>query len=119
MRVIVCGGRDFNDWTAAHRELDKIHAETPITFLFHGNARGADTIADVWGRSQPRNCVRVFPVPAEWKRDGKAAGPLRNKRMLGNGIDLVIAFPGGAGTADMIKQSIKAGVKVVRPLHPA
>lgn len=114
MRVIVCGGRDFTDWDAGFAALDKIHRETPITFLFHGNARGADSIASTWAchphrvRSGVRNC----PCPAKWAQHGKAAGPKRNQAMLGNGIDLVIAFPGGRGTADMVRRARAAGVEV-------
>jgi hypothetical protein len=55
-------------------------------------------------------------VPAEWKKHGKRAGPLRNMRMLEEWKpDGVAAFPGGSGTADMIAQARNAGVKVWEP----
>lgn len=111
LRVIVCGGRRFNDSRVVFAALDRIHAETPIGVVFHGNARGVDTLADVWGR---RAGIRVFAVPAEWAKHGKAAGPKRNQAMLGHRPDMVIAFPGGNGTADMVKRATKAGVKVLR-----
>jgi hypothetical protein len=120
LRVIVCGGRDYMDWDAGFAALDKIHAETPIEFVFHGNARGADSIASAWA-SEPmraRRGVRNCPCPAQWAKHGKSAGPKRNQAMLGNGIDLVIAFPGGRGTADMVRRARAAGVSVVEPMSP-
>lgn len=51
---------------------------------------------------------------ANWTRDGKAAGPIRNQRMIDEGKpDLVVAFPGGRGTADMVRRAKAAGVKVM------
>jgi len=58
MRVIVCGGRDYNDDLKVHAELSAIHRVTPIMYLFHGNARGADTLAAEWGF---HNSVHVHP----------------------------------------------------------
>lgn len=52
--------------------------------------------------------------PADWGRYGKAAGPIRNQEMLESGIDLVIALPGGRGTADMVRRAEGAGVPVRR-----
>jgi UDP-N-acetylmuramoylalanine-D-glutamate ligase len=51
--------------------------------------------------------------PAKWDLHGKSAGPIRNQQMLDTGVDLVIAFPGGKGTAHMVSIAKKAGVKVV------
>ena len=119
MRVIVCGGRDFGHTQPEFQwgldQLDLIHARTPITYLFHGNAPGADDMAATWGelRSKPGRWIKVFAVPAQWSKHGKAAGPKRNQAMLGNGIDFVIAFPGGKGTADMVRRARRAGVPVV------
>ena len=110
MRVLVCGGRDFADFAMACRTLDELHAETPISVVIHGAARGADTMAESWARSRG---VAYERYPADWDRDGRAAGPIRNRRMLVEGKpDLVVAFPGGRGTANMVEQAAKAGVRV-------
>lgn len=111
VRVIVCGGRDFTDYERVASVLDRLHAMRPFWGVWHGNARGADTCADRWCRERG---VKVFPVPAQWSKHGRRAGPLRNQAMLGNGIDLVVAFPGGAGTEDMVKRAHDAGVLVTR-----
>lgn len=110
MRVIVCGGRDYNDTKAIFTALDKLHAQTPIEAVIHGNASGADRIGGAWDENRG---VGNWPVPAQWAKFGKSAGPRRNQNMLGMGADAVVAFPGGRGTADMIRRAEKSGVKVI------
>ncbi|TAA50919.1 DUF2493 domain-containing protein [Shinella sp. JR1-6] len=111
-RIIVCGGRDFWDFIALKAALDRIHKETPITLLIHGNASGADRLSGSWAKI---NNVSVHPVPAQWAKFGKSAGPRRNQNMLGLKPDMIVAFPGGRGTADMVRRAFVAGVKVVHP----
>lgn len=113
MRVIVCGGRDFYDYELMCSILDRVHSERPIKHLWHGNAAGADTLAGIWAHRGGDKGISVHPTPAQWKKHGKRAGPIRNQQMLGNGIDLVIAFPGGRGTADMVARARSAGVEVM------
>lgn len=110
-RVLVCGGRDFSDYQLLAGVLDRLHDENPIAAIIHGNARGADTLAHQWAIKRG---VGGWACPANWSRDGKRAGPLRNQRMLGHHPDLVVAFPGGRGTADMIGRAEKAGVRVIQ-----
>jgi hypothetical protein len=112
MRIIVCGGRDFDDPLTVRRTLFAIHEgpRGPIKHLWHGNARGADTLADGWASEVGVPC---HPTPAQWSKFGKKAGPMRNQAMLGQGIDLVVAFPGGRGTDDMKKRARAAGVEVL------
>ena len=108
MRLLVTGGRNFTDYQAVFISLDMVHEETPVTLLIHGGARGADSQAGAWAafRQIP---VRVFP--ANWTRDGKAAGPIRNQRMLTEARpDAYLAFPGGRGTADMVLRCQRAEV---------
>lgn len=106
MRLLVCGGRNYADY-ARVCEVIKLLAPTVI---IHGAARGADSLAARWAHE---NSVTAEAYPAEWERDGRAAGPIRNKRMLTLGKpDCVLAFPGGRGTAHMVKIARAAGVKV-------
>ena len=107
MKALICGGRDYRD--AAH--MLSVLRQFPITEIIHGGARGADTLADVYAREAG---IPVTVFPADWKGDGAAAGFIRNGRMLAEGKpDIMIAFPGGGGTADMVKRAWKAGVRVV------
>jgi aspartokinase-like uncharacterized kinase len=107
--VLVCGGRDFADRDKLFRELDAIYAENRITKLIHGGARGADSLAGLWAATRG---VPYQVFPANWE-EGKNAGPRRNQKMLTEGKpDLVVAFPGGRGTADMVRRAYAANVIV-------
>ena len=109
-RVLVCGGRDYINYDVMTRVLDATDATTPFTVLIYGMARGADTLAAMWATSRG---IPRLGYPANWERDGRGAGPIRNRLMLEKGKpDVVIAFPGGRGTADMVRQAKAAGVLV-------
>lgn len=136
-RVLVCGGRDYGyiprgvPWGSlariharirANKEREQLKAtldarREDIGLLIHGAARGADELADAWAKA----CgVLVLPFKADWYPNGRqggmdrSAGPKRNQRMMTEGKpDLVIAFPGGKGTANMIDQARLAGVEII------
>lgn len=113
MRALVCGGRNYADYTLLKEVLDGFEnfKGEKITTVIHGAARGADTLAGRWARETGRQ-VEIYP--ANWKEHGKAAGPIRNREMLVEGRpEVVIAFPGGSGTANMVSISKKAGVTVI------
>lgn len=110
MRVLVCGGRDFSDHDLLKRTLDALHKAYPIDVVIEGHARGADRMAGYWAR---KNKITNLKFPADWDTHGKAAGFIRNQEMLAERPDLVIAFAGGRGTADMVRRARAAGVKVV------
>ena len=99
MRVLITGGRNFDNRELLETTLDAVHASAPLSALIHGAANGADTLAGKWAS---RNGIKIFACPANWKRFGWGAGPIRNREMLELTPDLVVAFPGGRGTADMI-----------------
>ncbi|NQZ74719.1 MAG: DUF2493 domain-containing protein [Ekhidna sp.] len=108
MRVLVCGGRYYDDYETLPKVLDKIHLATPITTIIHGAAKGADSLADQWSLT---NNIDVIREPADWVTYGKSAGPIRNTKMLNEYTpDLVVAFPGGKGTTHMVTLAIKKGV---------
>lgn len=110
--MLVCGGRDFADRERVYALLDIIHSADAITMVIHGCARGADSLASDWGRS--RGIRGVIGYQADWQKHGKAAGAIRNARMLAEGKPgLVVAFPGGRGTADMVRRARAAGVETM------
>jgi hypothetical protein len=91
--------------------LDAALRSGPLTII-EGGARGADKLARQWAEDRG---VPVATYPAEWDRHGVSAGPIRNRQMLEDGKpDMVLAFPGGKGTANMVEQAHRAGVLVVR-----
>jgi hypothetical protein len=110
VRVLVCGGRGFKDRALMTRTMTSL-CPSP-TLVIHGGATGADALADEW--------ARWWDIPravhhADWHGLGKAAGPTRNQLMLDQEKpELVVAFPGGRGTTDMVRRAEKAGVRVMR-----
>lgn len=128
MRVLVCGGRDYADFAHVCHSLNRVFAEIDdIDVVIHGAATGADTLAKEWAESHD---IKTEPFPAVWddlttppvvirrRKDGSqynaAAGGIRNQRMIDEGNpDLVVAFPGGNGTADMIRRAREAGIRVI------
>lgn len=111
MKVLVCGGRYFSDYDKLSSELWRLHKSRPITAVIEGGANGADRIARGWAKEFGVECITV---PADWNAHGRAAGPIRNERMLREQRpDLVLAMPGGRGTADMVRRAKSAGVRVI------
>ena len=114
-RVLVCGGRTYVDRARLFTVLGEIigyagHPDSPRLVVIHGGAAGADKLA---GDFADYAGHRVEVYKADWEKHGKSAGPIRNQQMLDEGKpDLVIAFPGGAGTADMVRRARKAGIRV-------
>jgi len=110
MKVLVCGGRNYNERNTVFAILDEIHAETIISLVINGQASGADSLSTLWAI---QHGVPVHLEPADWKKHGRAAGPIRNQKMMDEQRpDLVVAFPGGAGTQSMIRIAEEAGVRV-------
>jgi len=108
MKLIVCGGRTFNDWQYVRHELDDLHDMCRITLIIHGNATGADTLGNRWAKE---NGIPLSVYSADWKSFGRLAGPIRNREMAMQ-ADSCIAFPGGRGTNDMVKVARNKGLTV-------
>lgn len=122
-RVIVCGGRDFEYAFWLTETLDEFHAKTPISLVIEGGQRtyamekgkrvcvgGADYFASVWAMARRVETVRL---DARWSELGPKAGPARNQEMIDRfKPEIVFAFPGGAGTADMVRRARAAGIEV-------
>ena len=109
MKVLVCGGRDWRDKGAVWRVL----AQLQPSVIIEGGCRGPDTMAFQYGRD---NCIPVETHCANWKQFGRRAGPIRNQEMIDKGKpDLVVACPGGRGTADMVSRAKAAGIRVIEP----
>jgi hypothetical protein len=111
----ITGGRDFDDWLELTVIMDHIDQRLPIHLFIEGGATGADRLGYQWAAMR-RRITRS--LPARWRRLGLAAGPERNskmKRLLedANPPGVLIAFPGGNGTADMTAKCNMAGLPVI------
>ena len=123
MRAIVTGGRFWTDGRAVFEALDAI--TPPITFVIEGGQRtrdrrtgkyigGVDYWAWAWAKERG---IEIRTEYAAWRTFGRGAGSIRNKSMLDMIPDAVVAFPGGPGTANMVKQAREARVRVIEVGH--
>lgn len=110
-RILVCGGRDFDNYPLIKKYLDQLKPENGVAadlVIIEGGAAGVDSNARRWCREVGRPCMTF---QACWDAYGKAAGGIRNAWMLKFGEpDLVIAFPGGFGTRNMVSQAEAADI---------
>ena len=112
MKVLVCGGRVRVKPHAVEAVLDKL-APTfgkPLVII-HGAAKGTDSYAGFWAEDRGH---KSDPYPVDGKLDGysEMAPKMRNHRMLDQGPEIVVAFPGGPGTRHMIDIAQKARVPI-------
>jgi len=123
--VVAGGGRDLA-WPVAQvaASLLGVTGGRSVHFLLHGDARGADQAID---RAARRLGWAVQAMPAQWERHGRAAGPIRNHQLLRRALlaaqvmgqpglpasVLVVAFPGGRGTASLVNQARALDLEVV------
>lgn len=111
MILLITGSRNHRDVELIESSIEAVARQHGAELLVHGQATGADTIA---GKYAKKIGLPVIEVPALWDSEGKAAGPIRNSRMLGyatalasasNTLVRLLAFPleGSKGTYHMIK----------------
>ncbi len=130
VRVLVCGGRRYENYRKVEAVISAYHRLHNITLLIEGGARGADAFgAEVaekyniphhkeealWQNFDSRiEPVKKYKTENNWVCNC-LAGKNRNRRMLEMNPDIVFAFRGGTGTQHMINISTKAGIKVIMP----
>ncbi len=111
MRLLVCGDRN---WRNIDLIMDKLVELSPKVVI-EGEARGADTQAR---QAAEELGIPVEKYPADWKKYGCAAGPIRNRQMLKVGKpDCVLAFHNdiehSKGTKDMLRAAGEAGLSTI------
>jgi hypothetical protein len=113
MRILVTGGRNYDDAEVVWDALSKIDSASSIPpgeiVLIHGGASGADRLCAAAAKELGWQ-TEVYH--AHWDLHGKMAGPLRNAEMADSGADLCVAFPGGRGTANCVYWASKAGIPI-------
>lgn len=115
--VLVCGSRLTCDESLIYKVLDDLNKEQHISLLVQGFAKCTDQTAHKWAKDRGiKSTGDKYKITAsDWKKLGNGAGPWRNKSMLTNERpNLIVAFPGGNGTANMVEQGRKAHVRVIR-----
>lgn len=105
--ALVCGGRYYSDQITLYQILNHLKS----TQIICGGASGADALAESWARDHGIPCQIEH---ADWRAYGPGAGPIRNQRMLTRyHPSIVVAFPGGRGTADMVKRAKLTGITLL------
>lgn len=113
MKLLVCGSRKWTNETLLNEILNKVNAIFNVSLLIEGECDGADKLSRLWAKSKN---IPVKPFPADWKKYGRSAGPIRNSEMLKENPDLVVAFhndfKNSKGTRDMLEKTVCAGIDV-------
>jgi hypothetical protein len=121
VRWLVCGDRNWDDRKTMLRVLKRIAVRRSkykgIERLIEGEAPGADWMSrDIFEHELRDYNWVIDPHPAQWKRFGRAAGPIRNQEMLEAKPDRVLAFHNdlahSKGTRDMVQRAHLAGIPV-------
>lgn len=112
-KLIIAGGRDFRDYNLLCDKCDRLLAHKRNTHnivIVSGTARGADQLGE---RYAVEKGYPILRYPANWDRDGNAAGPIRNKHMA-ESADALVAFWNGKsrGTANMIALARKRNIQI-------
>lgn len=112
LRVLVTGGRHYAFKGRVNRALMHLQRERGIACVIQGEcATGADLYAKNWAIL---NGITLHGITADWRTLGNRAGPIRNQRMIDEQRpDVVLAFPGGKGTADMLKRAVTARLEIL------
>jgi hypothetical protein len=109
MKIIIAGGRFYNFTIRSAIAIDIINTlYGPITEIVSGSCTGADKGGESYAKLRGID-LKIFK--ADWNRNGKAAGPIRNKKMA-EYADGVVLFPGGRGTQSMYNEAKKAKIKI-------
>jgi YspA, cpYpsA-related SLOG family len=120
VRLLICGSRNWSDDVAIDELLlaalyrVAVEGDGPLVVL-QGGARGADRLAR---ERCEYHTVRCEQYDADWQRDGRRAGVLRNLDMLNQGRpDRVVAFTDDfanphSGTRHMCQIALRAGLPV-------
>lgn len=109
MRIAFTGGRHYVNYELVYNIVASLDHNGNVTILV-GDATGLDTMVATAAK-QLGFQTEVFV--ANWQKYDNAAGPIRNKEMLEAGAKLLIAFQGGRGTTDCVRQARKLGIPIL------
>lgn len=107
MKVIIAGSRDITDYNVISSAFSSCPFD--VTEIVSGCARGVDSL----GEKLANLCViPVCKFPADWKKHGKAAGPIRNRQMAEYADAAIVIHNGSRGSLNMISEMKRLGKPV-------
>lgn len=111
MKVIIAGGRDFNDYELLRTSCDKILSSVEGEIeIISGTAKGTDSLGIQYAKERG---YKLKEFPADWDAHGKAAGYIRNKQMAEYAEALIAFYDGTSkGSGHMIELAKSAGLKI-------
>lgn len=110
MKVIIAGGRDFDNYFLLCQKVDKILSRQSEIEIISGTAKGADKLGERYAEERG---YKIKRFPADWGTFGNAAGYRRNEEM-GEYADALIVFWNrkSKGTKHMIDIAIKQDLMI-------
>lgn len=108
MRVIIAGGRNYHNYDTLLEAIQE--SQFNITTVVCGGAAGVDTLGERYGQEMNLQIAYFYP---DWATHGRAAGPIRNRKMAENADALIALWNGESrGTKNMIETATKLGLMV-------
>ena len=110
MKVIIAGGRDFNDYDLLCRKADKILSQQSEIEIVSGAAKGADKLGERYALEHGYQIIRYIP---DWNFFGKSAGFIRNIDMAEHADALILFWNGKSNDSKhMLKIARDKGLKI-------
>jgi len=105
MKVIIAGGRDFQDYDLLCKKLDKILSKQTEIEIVSGAAKGADKLGERYAEERGYPIKRFIP---DWGLYNKAAGFIRNVDMVEYADALILFWDGKSkGSEHMLDTAVK------------
>lgn len=112
MKLIIAGSRNFNEKKLMslfdiNSLLEMFNLEWPEEFIHGGCPTGADKYCDIVADSY-HDTTKLKVFYADWNKNGKAAGPIRNEQMAKYGDCLILIWDGiSRGSLNMKNNMVK------------
>jgi hypothetical protein len=105
MKIIIAGSRHITNYSLVRQAVISSGWWAKDIEIVSGMAAGVDTLAVEFAK---RNSLVLHGFEAEWDYHGKAAGPIRNRKMAEFADALIAIWDGQSkGTENMIQEMTK------------
>lgn len=81
-RILICGDRNWTNYDVILKSLSDEHQRESVEVVIQGEATGADVMGK---QAAIQLGIPVLSFPADWRKHGRSAGPIRNRQQLKEG----------------------------------